>query len=139
MDDRGPIALRVDRSPDASYIMRMHIGTWLFTRFNGVRVGADGAGNIYYEEKRPPAGRRPRRWVVYKNLVEPTVVPPEWHAWLHYTTEAPLPTSPRLPWQKPHLMNLTGTPASYRPPGHDYSGGHRPPTTGDYEAWTPGT
>jgi NADH:ubiquinone oxidoreductase subunit len=128
----------MDHGRTCSYISRMHIGTWLFTRFHGVRVGADGAGNIYYEEKRPRAGQRPRRWVVYKNLVEPTVVPPEWHSWLHYTTEAPLPTAPRLPWQKPHLMNLTGTPASYRPPGHDYEGGHRAITTGDYEAWTPG-
>ena len=41
------------------------------------------------------------------------------------------------PWQKPHLPNATGTAASYRPPGHDYEGGHRARATGDYEAWTP--
>jgi NADH:ubiquinone oxidoreductase subunit len=43
----------------------------------------------------------------------------------------------RQPWEKPHLQNATGTPASYRPPGHDYQGGHRARATGDYEAWTP--
>ena len=38
-----------------------------------------------------PAGRRRRRWVLYRRgPVEASRVPPEWHAWLHYTTEAPL-------------------------------------------------
>ena len=53
--------------------------------------------------------------------------------------DAALPEGSQRPWQKPHLPNLTGTPESYRPPGHDYQGGHRAPATGDYEAWTPGT
>ena len=33
---------------------------------------------------------------------------------------------------------MTGTALAYRPPGHDYKGGERPKTAGDYEAWTPG-
>ena len=66
-------------------------------------------------------------------------MPPEWHAWLHYTTDEPLVERPRRSWEKPHLPNLTGTPASYRPPGHDYRGGTRDRATGDYEAWTPGS
>ena len=53
------------------------------------------------------------------------------------TTDAPLLDNGRKVWQKPHLANATGTPASYRPPGHDYEGGHRARATGDYEAWTP--
>jgi NADH:ubiquinone oxidoreductase subunit len=117
--------------------MGMNIGTRLFTMVFGRRVGADAAGNVYYEEKRPRRGRRARRWVAYAGPVEASAVPPEWHAWLHYTTDAPLPESARKPWQKPHQINLTGTPASYRPPGHDYRGGVRAPTSGDYEAWTP--
>ena len=44
----------------------------------------------------------------------------------------------RRPWSKPPMPNLTGTAASYRPPGHDYEGGVRDRATGDYEAWTPG-
>jgi NADH:ubiquinone oxidoreductase subunit len=115
----------------------MNIGTWLFTKLRGRRVGADADGNVYYEERRPRAGYRARRWVLYASRPEASEVPPEWHAWLHYTTDAPLPEGRRFVWQKPHLPNLTGTPMGYRPPGHDYSGGRRTRATGDYEAWTP--
>ena len=116
----------------------MNIGTWLFTKLKGRQVGSDAAGNLYFEEKRPRAGAaRNRRWVSYNGPVEASAVPPEWHAWLHYTTDEPLPDTGRKPWQKPHLANATGTPLSYRPPGHDYEGGNRATATGDYEAWTP--
>lgn len=117
----------------------MNLGTRLFTLLHGRRVGSDAEGNIYYEARRNPWNGRLRRWVAYKGAPEPSRVPPEWHAWLHHTTEAPLPDSKRRPWQKPHQMNLTGTPGAYRPPGHDYRGGHRAAATGDYEAWTPGS
>ena len=115
----------------------MNIGTRLFTMFKGRRVGTDATGNVYYEERRPRPGHRTRRWVAYVGVVEASRVPPEWHAWLHYTTDAPLTERPRYPWEKPHLPNATGTPESYRPPGHDYQGGRRARATGDYEAWTP--
>jgi NADH:ubiquinone oxidoreductase subunit len=117
----------------------MTIGTRLFTWFKGRLVGSDAAGNRYYQERRPRPGLRDRRWVLYAGSPEASKVPPEWHAWLHYTTEAPLPDSGRRVWQKPHEPNPTGTPAGYRPPGHDYVGGVRAPATGDYEAWTPGS
>ena len=41
-------------------------------------------------------------------------------------------------WQKPHLPNLTGSPAAYRPPGSILGDARRPQVTGDYDAWTPG-
>jgi NADH:ubiquinone oxidoreductase subunit len=117
----------------------MTLSTWLFTRLRGRQVGTDSVGNIYYEERRPrPGTLRNRRWVIYAGEAEASKVPPEWHAWLHYTTDSPLPDAGRRPWQKPHIPNVTGTPASYRPPGHDYQGGRRARATGDYEAWTPG-
>ena len=123
----------------AAYMRDMAtIGTRLFTMLHGRAVGTDAAGNTYYEERRPRQGLRQRRWVMYSGQPEASMVPPEWHAWLHYTTDAPLQTDRRYPWQKPHQPNLTGTPASYRPPGHDYRGGHRAASTGDYDAWTPG-
>jgi len=113
-------------------------GTLVNTYFNGRFVGEDVDGNKYYEQKRDPGPNyRRRRWVLYKATPEASRVPPEWHAWLHYTTATPLPASARQKWQTPHEMNLTGTPESYRPPGHDYRGGHRAAATGDYEAWTP--
>jgi NADH:ubiquinone oxidoreductase subunit len=115
----------------------MNFGTWLFTMLKGRRAGADAYGNTYYTERRPRAGLRVRRWVTYAGPAEASRVPPEWHSWLHYTTDAPLVERPRRAWEKPHLPNATGTPASYRPPGHDYQGGKRARATGDYEAWTP--
>jgi NADH:ubiquinone oxidoreductase subunit len=117
----------------------MSLTTRLFTYFRGRPVGRDAVGNRYFEEKRQRPGLRQRRWVMYPGAVEASTVPPEWHAWLHYTTDAPLPDLVRKAWQKPHEPNLTGTPLGYRPPGSDYLGGERAPATGDYESWTPGS
>ncbi len=117
----------------------MSLTTRLFTYFRGRPVGRDAVGNRYFEEKQQRPGLRQRRWVMYPGDVEASTVPPEWHAWLHYTTDAPLPDLVRKAWQKPHQPNLTGTPQGYRPPGSDYLGGERPPATGDYESWTPGS
>jgi NADH:ubiquinone oxidoreductase subunit len=133
----------MDQTASHAYIGGMTIGTRIFTWLNGRVVGRDAEGNVYYEDKRGARSAlgghtRPRRWVLYDGgLAEPTRVPPEWHAWLHYITDAPLLDGGRKPWQKPHAPNATGTPASYRPPGHDYSGGQRAPASGDYESWTP--
>jgi hypothetical protein len=76
-----------------------------------------------------------RRWVVYPGPADLSSVPAELHAWLHYTTDAPLPNALRYAWPKPHLSNAMGTAAAYRPPSHDYSGSHRPAADGDYESW----
>ena len=117
----------------------MNLGTRIHTLLHGRLVGRDALGNAYYEDRRARADGPRRRWVIYAGEAEASKVPPEWHAWLHYTTDAPLPDSGRRAWQKPHQANATGTPRSYRPPGHDYAGGQRARATGDYEAWTPGT
>jgi NADH:ubiquinone oxidoreductase subunit len=117
----------------------MNIGTRIFTLLRGRVVGRDASGNIYYEERRARAGSHKRRWVDYAGVPDASSVPPEWHAWLHYTTDAPLADAGKRPWQKPHQANPTGSAAGYRPPGHDYEGGQRAHATGDYEAWTPGT
>jgi NADH:ubiquinone oxidoreductase subunit len=133
--------LGVDHAGARAYIDAMTtIGTRLFTLFHGRPVGRDSAGNRYYRS-RGGAHRegRERRWVVYNGAVDASRVPPEWHAWLHHTTDLPLPEPARFPWQRPHVPNETGTAAGYRPPGHDYQGGVRAAATGDYEAWTPGS
>ena len=117
----------------------MNIGTRLFTYFRGRQVGADAVGNRYFEDKRARPGMRVRRWMMFAGEPEASQVPPEWHAWLHYTTDTPIPEAERRVWQQPHEPNLTGTAGGYRPGGHDYSGGNRPPSTGDYESWTPGS
>ncbi|MFM9864552.1 MAG: NADH-ubiquinone oxidoreductase subunit NDUFA12 family protein, partial [Micropepsaceae bacterium] len=80
-----------------------------------------------------------RRWVIYKNLAEASLVPAEWHGWLHHTVDDPPTIAPPnvKPWEKEHLPNLTGTAAAYRPPGSLLGDGKRAPATGDYEAWQP--
>jgi NADH:ubiquinone oxidoreductase subunit len=115
----------------------MSIGTIIFSRLNGRRVGNDGFGNVYYEERRPPKGRRTKRWVLYKGLAEPSKIPPEWHAWLHHTVETALTPEDR-PWRKPHVPNLSGTSGAYVPTGDERRGGRRQQASGDYQAWTPG-
>lgn len=117
----------------------MTIGTRLFTWLAGRAVGKDVRGNVYYEERRARSGARARRWVMYAGVPEASTITPEWFGWLHYTTDEPIPDSARQPWQTPHQPNMTGTPLAYRPPGHDYLTGQRPPATGDYESWTPGS
>lgn len=108
------------------------------TRLTSRKIGRDATGNTYYESRRlDPVYGRSRRTVALASGLDSSVVPPEWHAWLHHLTAAPLP-APKHPWQKPHQPNLTGTAQAWRPRGHDYAGGRRRVTGGDYEAWTPG-
>lgn len=113
------------------------LGTLICTWAKGKLVGTDTAGNRYYVEKCCAKNGRPKRWVMFKGGVEASKVPPEWHAWLHYTAEAPLTGIDRQPWQKPHQPNATGTAQAYLPPGHDLMGGRRERATGDYQAWQP--
>ena len=117
-------------------------GTQLWTWRFGELVGTDETGNRYYRTiggKIDPTLGFERRWVVYNGYAEATKVPPSWHGWLHHTVDvAPSEESytPRE-WQKPHLPNLTGTPAAYRPAGSTLASGRRPKATGDYQPWTP--
>lgn len=139
----------------------MYIGTLLYTWLRGELVGIDEFSNRYYRSigsrlrglrnllTRHPRGYyrgtggklhgRERRWVLYKGKAEASKVPPEWHAWLHHTTEAPLSENAAEPlaWQKNHLPNLTGTTEAYRPRGHDLMGGQHAPSAGDYQPWKP--
>ncbi len=112
-------------------------GLFFLTLFRGRFVGRDALGNQYYERPGRRGARRTRRWVVYAGAPEASTIGPEWHAWLHYLTDAPLPEGNARPWQQPHQPNLTGTPQSYRPSGHDYMGGARAKASADYEAWAP--
>lgn len=106
----------------------------------GVLAGTDRFGNRYYRQRKARKGTRERRWVIYAGEPEASVVPPEWHGWLHYTSDQPLPeggSAYHRPWVKEHEPNATGTVRAYRPPGHAAEGGRRARATGDYEAWSP--
>jgi NADH:ubiquinone oxidoreductase subunit len=114
------------------------IGTALYTRRNGVRVGSDDWGNVYYEARTAGEDGQKRRWVIFNGSNDASRVPPEWHGWLHHTTDL-LPEALPAPraWQKPAVPNMTGTAAAYRPAGALEQGGVRAASTGDYEAWSP--
>jgi NADH:ubiquinone oxidoreductase subunit len=108
------------------------IGTRMYTSRHGKKVGEDAQGNVFYQ-----TADGKRRWVIYNGEAEASRVSPEWHGWLHHTfqappTEEPLPTKP---WEKPHVPNMTGTPAAYHPAGSLYSAA--PKARPDYEAWSP--
>ena len=108
------------------------LNTQLWTWRNGVKVGEDGQGNVFYETK-----DKTRRWVIYNGEAEASRVDPDWHGWLHHTWDAP-PTDKPLhhkDWQKPHQENLTGTTLAYAPKGSIRR--VEPQARSDYEAWTP--
>jgi NADH:ubiquinone oxidoreductase subunit len=115
-------------------------GTRLTVGRQGRFIGSDTLGNNYYEQRSGvgPLGK-PRRWIIYKDLSEASLVPPEWHGWLHHTVDTP-PTEIEYtskPWQKEHRPNMTGTSEAYRPGGSILTAAQRPTATGDYEAWKP--
>jgi NADH:ubiquinone oxidoreductase subunit len=107
-------------------------GTQLFTWRKGEKVGEDNQGNIFYQTKDGV-----KRWVIYNGESEASRIDPSWHGWLHHTWAEPPTTAPlpRKAWEKPHLENLTGTPAAYAPAGSIRR--PDPVSRKDYEAWTP--
>lgn len=110
------------------------IGTSLFTRRHGQKVGTDLYGNVYYRSKKGD-----RRWVIYNGSNDASRIPPDWYGWMHRQIDD-LPDKALPPvrkFQKPPTPNLTGTPDAYRPSGALERGGRRAPASGDYEAWIP--
>jgi len=115
------------------------LGTRFFTWRHGTRVGEDEFGNVYYTGGKDADGAT-RRWVIYNGYAEASTVPPGWSGWLHHRVDTPPSEEDYAPrdWQQPHLPNLTGSSAAYRPKGSMLNPETRPVTDGDYDAWTPG-
>ena len=108
------------------------LNTQFWTWRNGVKVGEDSQGNVFYETK-----DKARRWVIFNGEAEASRIDPDWHGWLHRTYDAP-PTEAPLPhkaWEKPHVENLTGTALAYAPRGSIRR--QEPKPRQDYEAWSP--
>uniref|UniRef100_A0A1A8L4Q3 NADH dehydrogenase [ubiquinone] 1 alpha subcomplex subunit 12 n=2 Tax=Nothobranchius TaxID=28779 RepID=A0A1A8L4Q3_9TELE len=92
----------------------------------GALVGVDKYGNKYYEDKKNCFFGR-HRWVIYtkemngKNTtweVDGSMVPAEWHRWLHSMTDDPPTTHPPEPKKfiaEVHQINVSGTPQQYVP------------------------
>ncbi|XP_030071226.1 NADH dehydrogenase [ubiquinone] 1 alpha subcomplex subunit 12 [Microcaecilia unicolor] len=102
---------------------------WQLLRVNdlktGALVGVDKYGNKYFEDQRYFFGRH--RWVEYtremngKNTywdLDGSMVPPEWHRWLHSIADEPPTTHPPVPrkfiWEN-HKFNQSATPGQYVP------------------------
>lgn len=111
------------------------VGTALFSWRNGVKVGSDALGNVYYQSKKKDG----RRWVIYNGSNDASRIPPDWYSWIHRQIDG-VPDEALPPvrkFEKPATGNRTGTPDAYRPSGALERGGQRAAASGDYEAWTP--
>ncbi|HXF90593.1 MAG TPA: NADH-ubiquinone oxidoreductase subunit NDUFA12 family protein [Candidatus Nitrosotenuis sp.] len=113
----------------------MSVQICLLTWWRGQLVGEDEFGNRYFQDRKPNRQGKIRRWVIYKGRPEASKVPADWHGWLHYTVnETPKPRE-KYAWEKPHIPNLTGTPAAYKPTWDKKSKKSHQPK--DYEPWSP--
>ena len=88
------------------------VGTFIYTLFYGKLVGKDQFGNKYYSNSRG------KRWVIYKNAIESSKIPAEWHSWIHFLKmNKPTEDNKKFSWQKQHEENLTGTKKAHKPEG----------------------
>jgi NADH:ubiquinone oxidoreductase subunit len=115
----------------------MHLGTLIVSWLRYHYMGSDMFGNRYYQERGNVA--HPRRMVRYRGLEDASVIPPLWHAWLHYQSDKLPVTHPRgYPWQQPKKPNMTGTPFAHLPSGHALRDGKRRVMGSDIVPWIPG-
>ena len=104
------------------------LGTFIYTLINGKYVGKDEFENKYYTNSEG------KRWVIYKNLIESSKIPPEWHLWIHYMSKnKPSENTNKYSWQKKYEENLTGTSNTYRPEGSLVNNSKK--NTKKYDAW----
>ena len=90
-----------------------NLGTVIFSYFFGKKVGEDDRGNKYYLSK----NKSSKKWVLYKNKVDPTNLPAHWQLWLT-TQKINIPLDKDIKkyyWQKKREPNSTGTEKAYHP------------------------
>ena len=107
---------------------RQTFGTFIYTLLTGKFVGSDEFGNKYY------INSKGKRWVIYKNKVESSRIPPEWHLWIHFLVKnVPNNNNNKFKWQKKYEENLTGTSKAYKPDGSLRSDSKK--SMKKYETW----
>ena len=88
------------------------VGTFIYTLLTGKFIGSDQFGNKYYSNSKG------KRWLIYKDNIESSKIPPEWYLWIHYLTiNKPSDKINSFSWQKKHEENLTGTVRAHKPEG----------------------
>ena len=106
------------------------VGTFIYTLFTGNFSGKDQFGNKYYSNSKG------RRWVIYKDNIESSKIPPDWHSWIHFLKiNKPSGEEKKFLWQKQYEENLTGTTRAYTPEGSLASGLKK--DMKKYEIWKP--
>ena len=106
------------------------LGTFIYTFIKGKYIGTDEFGNKYYSNS---SGKR---WVIYKDLVEASKIPPEWHSWIHFIKDKqPTEKLEKFSWQKKYEENLTGTKKAHKPEGSLSSKTKK--NIKIYESWNP--
>lgn len=116
-------------------------GTSFTTWLRGEFVGEDEYGNRYFrtrDGKVDPALGIERRWVIYKDIAEASMIPTGWYGWMHHLRDD-VPDGSYTPreWQKPHMPNRTGTPEAYHPQGSILRPDPGAGISKGYDAWTP--
>ena len=107
---------------------RQTISTFIYTLFTGKFIGKDEFGNKYYSSSKG------KRWIIYKNKVESSKIPPEWHLWIHFlTNEKPSDNLTKFKWQRKYEENLTGTKKAHKPEGSLISDSKK--NMKKYETW----
>lgn len=86
-----------------------NLGTILYTIFFGKKIGKDNFGNRYYISKNK------RKWVIYKDKKDPTIIPVRWQMWLTNEIEIVNVNVFKNSWEKDRTQNLTGTNKAYHP------------------------
>ena len=117
----------------------MSFGTLLYTWLYGNFVGEDNQQSKYYCSSKNFDDLEAKRWVIFKNEIESTKVPPHWHAWLHKSIDLPpLNYTHKYSWQKDHKKNMTGTNQAYYPDSHPLSKSYSNDVIkSEYDSWVP--
>ena len=117
----------------------MSLGTKIYTWLNGNLVGEGNKGNKYFCNSKDFKDVKAKRWVMFKDEIEASNIPPHWHAWLHKSIkDPPINYSPKYKWQKDHEPNKTGTSEAYFPSSHPLSKNYDPEKKQEeYKSWTP--
>ena len=93
-----------------------NIAIILYSFLYGKKVGEDNQGNRFFIHKK----NKKKRWVLYKEQIDPTNLEVKWQIWLTETNkDKEVNTENRsFKWQKNKKANLTGTLDSYHPVSH---------------------
>lgn len=107
----------------------------IWIKLTSHHIATDCIGNKYYQSKKTDYLGRKTRYVIYKNTVEPSSVPPIFHSWLHYLSDE-ISNDTKITdfaWQKDHHANLTGTKLAYNP----LKNNKRASVSSDYQPFQP--